>query len=43
MNHKKDKFFAIGWLNKSKKKKFTGKLTLPFKIKIEKNKVFRIE
>ncbi|MCK4700197.1 MAG: glycoside hydrolase family 68 protein [Bacteroidales bacterium] len=43
LHDKKDKFFAIGWFNKSKKKKFTGKLTLPFKIKIEKNKVFRIE
>ena len=43
LHDKSDDFFGIGWLNKTRKEKFSGKLTLPLKIKIEKNRVFRIE
>ncbi len=43
LHDSKNEFFAIGGLNKTKNQRFVGKLTLPFKIKIEKDKVFIIE
>ena len=38
----KDDFFAIGWLNKEKDKKIVGKLSFPCKIRIEKDKVYKL-
>lgn len=32
---KQDEFYAIGWMNKSQDSSFVGKLTKPFKIKID--------
>lgn len=40
---KNNDFHAIGWLAETKEEKFVGKLTHPFKIRIEKNKVFKVE
>jgi beta-fructofuranosidase len=42
LDDKNGEFFAIGWVDKIKGTKFLGRLTLPFKIKIENSKVFRI-
>ncbi len=38
----RDDFFAIGWLNGEKKKQIVGKLSFPFKIRIEKDKVYKL-
>jgi len=39
---KADDFFAIGWLNGEKNKRIIGKLSFPFKIRIENDKVYRL-
>lgn len=42
LRDKEDDFFAIGWLNKTEDCNFIGKLSLPFKFRITKNKVFEL-
>jgi len=42
LHDNKDDFFAIGWLNKEKDKKIIGKLSFPCKIRIEKDKVYKL-
>ncbi len=39
---KGDDFFAIGWLNGEKNKKIIGKLSFPFKIRIEEGRVYKL-
>ena len=40
LHDKRDDFFAIGWLNGEKNKRIIGKLSFPFKIRIESDKVY---
>lgn len=42
LHDNEDDFFAIGWLNGEKNKKIIGELSLPFKIRIEKNLVYKV-
>lgn len=40
---KRNVFYALGWLNKTKEQKFVGKLSQPFKIKIKKDRIFKLK
>lgn len=42
VEHKNNEFIAIGWLDKIPGPKFLGKLTKPFKLKINKDKISKI-